>query len=218
MNRTLPVCLLALMIVQAGSLVAKPKSGRSSNDDRRVERAQSRPDLAVQFEHVAQLKIASRKSTFHLGEMITLDVAILNTSSRPVFFHDILDLRTNAKTPEGETMRIQSYGVAERVTVPSSFTRLPKDEVLLRSVQLLAGCDKRAFAQIGSSETDSLTIFRNNLFLNWGDGCLPITQPGTYTFSVEVKNDFVRVTPNVPKVKTAVGKIASNPLEIRIVK
>jgi hypothetical protein len=217
MNQTVPVCLLALMIVQAASIVGKPKAGRSSVDDKRVERAESRLDLAVQFDRVAQLKIASRKSTFHLGELITLDVAILNISSQPVFFHDILDLRTNARNPEGKPVRFQSYGVADRAIAPSSFTRVPKDEILLHSVQLLAGCDSRAFAQIRSTENDSLTIFKNDLFLNWGDACLPITQPGIYTFSVEVKNDYVLLAPRIGRIRTAVGKITSNPLEIKII-
>jgi len=80
----------------------------------------------------------------------------------------------------------------------------------------LAGCDKHAFAQVSSAEDNDLTAFKNGSFLNWGDACLPITQPDVYTFSVEINNDFV-VIPSPPrKLRTAVGRIESNSLEIKV--
>lgn len=88
----------------------------------------------------------------------------------------------------------------------------------MRSFQLLAGCDKRAFAQFASNETDDLTVFKRGLFLNWGDACLPNTQSETYTVSVQIKNDFILLTQRKEKVKTAVGTIKSNSLLFTISK
>lgn len=217
MNRKLSICLLLIM-AHVGALFSAPRASQPENNYQRVERAKARPDLAAQLDGVAELKIATRKSTFHVGEMITLDVALLNTSTQPLFFRKLSDLRIKAQTAAGEQMYIQSYGVADRVIIPDSFTLLSQNEVLLHSFQLLAGCDKRAFNQMQSANKDNLTLFKNNLFLNWGDACLTAALPGTYIFSVEAINEHVLIAPRVRKTKTAVGKLSSNQLEITIIK
>jgi hypothetical protein len=86
---------------------------------------------------------------------------------------------------------------------------------MVRSFQLLAGCDERAFAQVASNNNDDPAVFKTGSFLNWGDACLPSKQPEIYIVSVQIKNDFV-LLPRMGRVMTAVGTIKSNALEIRI--
>lgn len=210
------LCLLGLMIILGASVVAQTKRGKVGDGHSRVERSASRPDLATKLDEVAELKIASRKSVFHLGEMMTLDIALLNTSSYPLFFRKLSEVRVNAITPSAQDNMVQEYGVADRAIVPTAFVRLAPGEIIVRSFQILAGCDKRAFAQISSSEDNDRTVFNRGLFLNWGDACLPNTQPETYTVSVEMANDFVLLPSRVIKSKTAVGTIKSNSLQLTI--
>ena len=216
MIRGLVFCLLGLIIIHSGSVDSKAKPSQVGDRNKSVERAESHPNLTVKFDGVAQLKLASRKSTFHLGEMITLDIALLNASSRSLFFRKLSELQVKAVNSAGQPLMVQAYGVADRALVPGSFVRLAPGEIIVHSFQLLAGCDKRAFAQIASTKDDDLTVFKNGLFLSWGDACLPITQPDTYTFSVETKNDFVLLSPRTGNVRTAVGTIKSNSLEMII--
>jgi hypothetical protein len=216
MYRIASFSLLALMISQAPSLMGTPQVSRASNKDKRVEPAASRPDLAVPFESVAKVKLASRKSVFHLGEMITLDIAMLNAWEEPLFFKDISDLLMKAKTPAGDPVMIQTYGTVCRTTVPSSFNLVPHNEFLDRSFQLMARCDQRPFDHMRSADESSLTAFNEDWFLSWGDACLR-AQPGTYIFEVEIRNNYVLAAPRLGKIQTAVGKIKSNPLEISIV-
>ena len=216
MIRTLLICFLASIVIQSGSVPVKSQARRQPNNGQSVERADSRPDLAASFADVAKLKIVARKTNYHIGEMITLDIALLNTSSRQLFVHKLSELQFNVRNSIGKSITVQAYGVAERALVPTSFVSLPANEMILRSFQLLVGCDKRAFEQSTSAEHDSSMVFGKGLFLSWGDACLPIDQAQTLTISAEVKNAFVVSSSAKEKNKTAVGTINSNYLELRI--
>ena len=210
--RALFLCLSGLMIFQSGSVAEQGKTRNLRNVSPRVERSDIRPDLAIKFEDVAQLKIGSRKSMFHMGEMITIDIALLNTSPQPLFFRKLSDLDINATSSTGQKMAVQRYGVPERAMVPAAFVRLSPGEIVVNSFQLLVGCDKRAFTQ--TSGEDDRTIFDRGLFLNWGDACLPNPESETVMLSVKLRNNFVVLPSRSEKLRSAVGTINSNSLEI----
>jgi hypothetical protein len=216
MRAKLAVCLVGLILIQCELVVGQGKLKGMGNAKSPIDRAESRPDLATKLTDVAQLKIASRKTNFHLGEMITLDVALLNTSRRPTFFRRLSELRIKALSHDGQALTVQEYGIADRALVPARFVRVLPGEISVHSFQLLVGCDKRAFAQFASTESDDLSIFQNGSFLNWGDACLATTQPQTFTVFVEVDNEFVLVQSQAGRGRTAVGKTRSNTLEMTI--
>jgi len=214
--RSIFLSLSGLIFFQSGLVAdqAKPRKTRDSTD--RVERADSRPKLAIKFAETAQLKIGLRKSTFYIGEMVTIDIALLNTSSQPLFFHNLSEANINAINSAGRKMVVQRYGVPERALVPALFVRLSPGEMIVRSFQLLLDCDKRAFAE--SAPNDDRTVFNQGLFLNWGDACLPSPQRETYTLSVDLRNDYVLVPSRTGKLKSAVGTINSNTSEMTILR
>src|SRR4026208_687029 len=117
MTRGLFFCLSGLILIQSGTGLTDAKHRQVTDNNSRIERAELRQNLAAKFEAAAQLKIASRKTDFHQGEMITLDVALLNTSSRPLFFRKLSELRVNALNDTGQSLGIQQYGVADRALV-----------------------------------------------------------------------------------------------------
>lgn len=210
--RALFLCLSGLMIFQSGSVAEQGKTRNLRNVPPRVERSDIRPDLAIKFQDVAQLKIGSRKSMFHMGEMITIDIALLNTSPQPLFFRKLSDLDINATSSAGQKMTVQRYGVPERAMVPAAFVRLSPGEIVVNSFQLLVGCDRRAFTQ--TSGEDDRTVFDRGLFLNWGDACLPNPESETYMLSIKLRNNFVVLPSRTEKLRSAVGTINSNSLEI----
>lgn len=212
--RALYLCLSGLMIFQSGSVADQGKTRNLRNINPRVERSDLRPDLAIKFDEAAQLKIGSRKAMFHMGEMITIDIALLNTSSQPLFFPKLSELDINATSSDGQKMMVQKYGVPERAIVPASFVRLSPGEIVVNSFQLLVGCDKRAFAP--TSGADDRTVFDRGLFLNWGDACLPNPQSETYMLSVKLRNNFVLLPSRNEKLRSAVGTTNSNTLEITL--
>jgi hypothetical protein len=217
MRRLGPIICALLLMMWTVRLATEPIQAQVNGLRTQVESAKSRPDLAVELESVTQLKVASRKLTFHAGEMIGLDIALLNSSKRPVFFRRLSAPRINVQSLTGEPLRIQPYGVVERAATPSSFTLVAPNEFDTGTFQLLVGCDRRAFDQLKSTDQDGLTAFKQELFLNWGDSCLNLTRPGTYILTAEIENDYVIVSSRRGEMKTAVGKIKSNPLKITII-
>ena len=218
MNRLVHIIMSVILgIIGMVEMSGELGKAQANKDRRQVENAKSRPDLNVELENVAQLKIASRKSTFHLGELINLDIALLNSSESAIFFHKLSDPLVKVQSLSGEALKIQPYGVAERTTTPSSFMLIGKNEFDTESFELLAGCDRRAFDQAKSAHKDTLTAFNQNLFLNWGSACLSLTRPGIYVLTVEIQNSYVLNSPRQKGVKTAVGRIKSNSLKITIV-
>jgi hypothetical protein len=214
MIRTLVIFFLASIVIQSGSVPGKSQARRQTNNGQSVERADSHRHLAATFADVAKLKIVARKTNYHVGEMITVDIALLSTSSRPLLVPRLSEVRFSIRNSGGQSIAVQGYGVADRALVPSAFVRLPPNEMILRSFQLLVGCDRRAFSQAMAVEHDSATLFGRGLFLSWGDACLPIDHSITLTISAEIKNAFVVFSRE--KDKTAVGTINSNTLELRI--
>jgi hypothetical protein len=110
---------------------------------------------------------------------------------------------------------------------PQSYEYLDTDGLATGSFQLLADCDANGLTEFQQahrklqSETNTAnnhTVFERRLFVSWGDACLQLTNPGTYTITADMTNDYVISSPCEPKIKTAVGTITSEPLTITITK
>ncbi|MGH9932191.1 MAG: hypothetical protein ACREA9_23565, partial [Pyrinomonadaceae bacterium] len=78
----------ALLCVQPGA-VAQIRRCQDPSVQRGVDDVKARPKLGVEYERVATFKLASRKTTYRIGEMISLDLAILNAAKTLVFFHKL---------------------------------------------------------------------------------------------------------------------------------
>jgi len=192
----------------------------------------ARPRLGVEYSSMATFKIASRKNTYHIGEMISVDLAILSTARAPVFMHKLLvpSITLNARNDRGGgEAGIRAYTTILEGIVPQAYELLQPSEIILGSFQLLAGCNVEglsAFAQVRNKLNEEVHqnqanyqkgLFERDLFVNWGDACLALQQPGSFTITVEQTNDHVIVSPCEPGIRTAVGTIRSNPLAITII-
>lgn len=217
------LCLLLLLMASAA--VMSPHVIAQDNSSRRdVVSAESRPDLAVEWGSVAQLKIASRKLTYRVGEMISIDIAMLNLTDEPIFFRPIRHPHFRVAGDTGRFPSIMPYGVAEVGLSPSLYELIEPDDLQSEHVEVLAGCDERAYKQsaFGKAEApaadDSGRAFlESERFVTWGDACLRATRPGTYDVSVLYRNESVVTLRRGKKIKTAVGTIKSNLLSITII-
>lgn len=101
---------------------------------------------------------------------------------------------------------------------PNSYRLIQPGRLITSSVQVLVGCDERAYKRFDRSNNrkSDYQIFEENSFLNWGHACLNVKLPGTYTLSIEHENQFVIVSRSRPKMMTAVGTIRSTPLTINV--
>lgn len=229
------VAITMLLIVLAGSVTSQKLTGKSrqkGSDSSResVEDLKKRPDLGVDYARVARFKLGTRKTTYHVGEMIGIDLAIINISDTPVFFHGLNrpTLQLDARDDKGLQVSINQHTTALEATSPKSYAQIEQGHLLVASFQLLAGCtrdldtfldqkNKIIQEEFGRGEPAYFKrLFQDSLFVDWRTACLSVKIPGKYTILAQQTNDTVLISPVTPKVRTATGTIRSTPLTLTI--
>jgi hypothetical protein len=223
MFRSLVAAALLAMTIIAACPSAVKAQGRDDREDlgkESIESVKTRPELGAEYSSVARFKIASRKQTYHLGEMISLDLAMLNLSKERILFYPLSAARFYIQDEKGEELRFVPYVVTAKSIGPDGYALVEANNMVADSFSVIAGCDRRAFDKIGSAkaDVDDLSVFEANRFVNWGQACLDTLSPGTYVIWAEIQNTYVIAASDKNSPKTAVGKIRSNSLEITIVK
>ena len=221
--------LASLLICQ--SLTGQSTQRKKAQPRELIEDLKRRPDLGADYSRVAKFKLGSRKSTYHIGELISIDLAIINLSDTPVFFHDLSRplLELNARDEKGVDVLINDYTTALEATSPKAYRQIDPGHLVFASFQLVAGCTNDLYTfleemhkldieQFGRGEAAYFKgLFERDLFVNWGQACFAVKKPGKYTMTAEQSNDTVLVSPGRLKVKTAVGTLRSSPLTLTIV-
>lgn len=185
----------------------------------RAVRVSKKPELGADISKVARFKLASQKTDYRLGEMITLDAAMLNVAGTPILFPDLQQpMRLEVLDESGGKTKIIQYIDLVIVLTANYYSLLNPNEMTTASYNLLAGCDNRAFENMNDHHEapDDKAAFEQNQFVSFGRACLDITRPGTYTITSMVNNDHVLAHSGGTSHKTAVGKITSQPLTITI--
>jgi len=234
MRRTLIVFLIALIGLSSYSSLAAQSRQRGRYRGPMIRHLKERHDLrdmGVDYSKVARFKIVSRKTTYRVGELASIDIAILNVSDKPIYFYELEYpiLRLSGSDKDAKQELIHELFSELIGIVPESFRRIEPGRILNRSFYLIIGCDddsKKEFFKARNNLNQTLNdldayyrgFFDQELFVNWGDACLEAKKPGTYTITAEHRNDdMVIVAPRGPKVKTAVGHMNSNALTLTII-
>lgn len=227
----LTIVLLMLNLFDSDALANQRKRCKDVvvTPRRSVSRVEERPQLGVDYSQVAKFKLISRKKTYHLGEMISLDLALLNISGSKIFFRKLSDFNITlaVRDEKGSTVEIWSYTIDLEAVVSDSYVVVDPDSIITWTYQLISGLKendelekyieaKHSLYKEGRLNPDK-ERFNRGLFLNIGRGALDISNPGVYTITATATNDYVVVSPCEGNPKTAVGKIISAPLEITIV-
>lgn len=238
-GRSLLSVVLLLIIVAPSVSQQRRTSQRArdctfAQDLRYVKEAKDRAQLAVDYERVAKFKLASRKTTYRFGEMISVDLAILNVDSNPIFLMipSSVVVRLLAYDANGNEVRVGEYFVYQLGISAEMYELVEPHGLVTGSLNLLIGCEERdAFVKAASELADKILEsrpvsdfrlpnyekFERNLFITWGDACLRIPRPGTYSIMAEIRNEHVVGSPCEPGVRTAVGTIRSTPLKISVI-
>ena len=219
-----PLLVIALIITSAGwQRDPNKEDGQTplSQLQSRVIRVEEHPSLGAEYAQVSSFKLASRKTRYRFGEIISLDLALLNKSNMPLFFHDLFTPNIFIRGRRQKDKEVLPYLILDRVATSRSFHLALPGEMVTHSIQLLIGCDEQALKQIEAeqNDTDDRVMFDSNLFLNWGQGCLNVSHPGNYKITVSQSNQYVVLnTTAYQNAKTATGTIRSSPLNITIIK
>lgn len=86
-------------------IAATPNNGFGHPSQRKIAEARTLPHMGVEHLRVTKLKLTSRKTAYRVGEMISLDVAIMNISDDPIF----LDGLTYAEFDAHDTKKKKRY-------------------------------------------------------------------------------------------------------------
>ena len=191
---------------------------------------QERPEMGVAYSRTAALKLASRKRSYRFGEVVSLDLAMLNTGNKHAYFHKLsgptISLEAFDKT--GAEVGITPNVIALEGVVPGSYSLLNPGRILIGSIQMLIGCKVEgasAFDEARRKLDEDVrqklalydeAIFERDLFVNWGEACLRTDEPGSYDLVVKVSNSHVILAGRQIASKTAVGIIRSNKLSLTI--
>ena len=208
--------LIAFVICfnQISSLGQKVNSSKMASPPV-LERVDKRPTLGVDYSLVAKFKVVSRKTTYHIGEMIILDFALLNTSSERIFFNNLDDSRLQVSSRNSEKIDVILSAPVYKLVTPDSYVLLQPKEMLNKSYLLLAGCDEKSEVDWDENLSD-VEVFEKDRFINIGQACIKISQPGEYKIIAKQSNQFVLVSES-KDIKTAVGAIYSPELVITII-
>lgn len=164
-----------------------------------------RPSLGTSYESVAKIKVGSRKNSYRLGDFISVDVAIYNESTGPIFF---LKLDRHASIffhdSAGKLVPLNSWGIAHYSLSVESFTLISPGNFTFGNFLVVLGCNN----QQNKVSWPSLP------FVNQGIGCIDIQSRGKYRVVAEVNNNVVIA--NRQPIKTAVGNLYSEAFFIEI--
>lgn len=187
--------------------------------------------LKFENRNVLKFKLASRKEFYRLGEMATVDLALLNGASEPLFFlaPSPSTVRLIATNKSGNSITIGMFEVPLIGYTSNMIDLVNVGDISIGHLQLLIGCKSshdylRKKAQIlqetgfeNISNRDRRT-FEENAFLYLGDGCLDVSSTGKYELSAILENEgYVVSSECEPNIKTFIGEIESTPLTIQIV-
>src|ERR1043165_2440370 len=86
MKRRLAVLLVIWLVGGYSVAIGQTTRCKGVNDQWYISDTKERPKLAVDLTQVAKFKLSSRKAAYRFGELISLDMAMLNVSGEPLFF------------------------------------------------------------------------------------------------------------------------------------
>jgi hypothetical protein len=211
------VCVLTTAL--GGAVVFARQTRRHAAAPKRgwLVAAKTRPDLAVDPASVTRVKLASRKTKYRIGEMITIDLAVMNVSHKPVFICDprATDVSFNAIDAAGKQVFVGTCEEVLHAWTVDSYRRIEPGYAVFTYFYLLPGYDNHASTifqektRLGRDEERAgpanyfKTFFERDLFINLGDGYLDAKAPGTYTITAEYSNELVVIAPTNSKAKTA---------------
>jgi hypothetical protein len=178
--------------------------------------AEKSPHLTIDYSKTVRFKLASHKPTYRVGELLALDLALLNEKDDLIFTSIPASPNLYFRRQSGLDLLVTPYIITRSSITIDSFKLLKRDQWVSHSILLLIGCKNESFLA-KKDELEDRQYFEQNKFVNRGEGCIGISQLGEYTLTAELSNAYVVISPDNKTVKTTVGVIKSEPLTITVI-
>jgi hypothetical protein len=210
-NSTLQIKFFSALFVVAiaGSCWAQVESRDAQLASLRVVEASQKPQQQIDFNSIGRIKIMSRKSSYGLGELISVDVGLFNGGGQSIYFPRLeLFAQISVKNDENIDTEIFTHSIPLYFRNVRRFTLLKPGNYDVVHALYILGCSSEANNYYSPN-------IESNSFVNRGRGCIDIRRPGKYTFTALIENPFVVVGKGVVP-KTAIGSLKSEPFEITV--
>ena len=92
------------------------------------------------------MKALTRPRSYRIGDIVTIDVAVLNASERPLYVYEPRygSVTVRILDKNGRSMSISDGFVKLRAYFPEAYTLVQPGGIAVRSVRLLIGCSATA--------------------------------------------------------------------------
>lgn len=209
--------LVMLLALAANSQQTEIKTVCASNNEIRIEPSVKHQDLSVLLDTIGSVKLASRKTRFSEGEVMLLDVALLNKSNLDYIFPSVVSISLHAQDQKGNEIIVNNYSLTETTT---TYKVLKSKRIETKTFELHIGCPKSLFSTrdlLWNAKNDA-EIFEKNLFISMGDACIGVNRPGIISIFANLENRSVLVSDQHTGMKTGIGVLRSSKLQLTIIK
>jgi hypothetical protein len=216
MGKSILFLLLILLITCIWIILptnpSNAQNGDLSNEtnNKELQSANENQDLQIQYSDAVTFKTISRKNTYRIGELISVDYGMLNITNEPISILSIENW-TDIKIRDENNGVIGIGGGSPPLYAPR-YQLVKIDGYIFSRKFYVIGCQKDG---ISFQNTTEKFRFENNYFAFEGRGCINIRVPGKYFISVYARNKATSTKNR--GVKVVVGKIESVPLEINVI-
>jgi hypothetical protein len=175
----------------------------------RLEVKERRPEKAVDYGQAARFKLSTHKTKYQFGDVVNVSTAMLNKTDAPIYFYRLLHPEFRVRDEKGSEIEVEGNLLDVRYVRESDYSLLAPGYFIAQFDSLVVGC-------AGAKTANDKEAFDKNQFVNQMLPCFRANEPGKYTITAELEVHHVVTSECDPSVKTAVGKILSEPLTITI--
>lgn len=174
-------------------------------------------NFLIEYSDAVEFKTISRKKTYRIGELISVDYGMLNITDEPIRILSIdhwIDIKIR-----DENNGVVGIGGGSPPLYGISYQLVKINGYIFSRKFYVIGCQKN---DVSFQNTTEKFRFENNYFAFRGRGCIDIKVPGKYFISTyaqhsetSAKNNRNPSGKNIHKI--VVGEIESVPLEITVI-
>jgi hypothetical protein len=214
MKKTIIIAIIFGLLITPYLAQKTAESNTKTRDD-----YSSKPSsqMTINYSAAVEFKAISRKKEYRIGELISVDLAMLNKTENPLYFLDLEDFTMiSVRDIKGNSVSAGDYG-SPPLRAPS-FSLLNKGEYTSAHIFYLLTCkDIKEADSYNADNNFNVSMekeFNDNRFTFLSRGCIDIKKPGKYFITMTIYNSL---TAKDKTKKTAIGEMESTPLEITII-
>jgi hypothetical protein len=214
MHRYIQWFIISATFLTIPSMGLGQSSDQVPSDGHKIVESKTRPDLATDLGRIAQAKVFAARDRYRLDDTIVLDVGLLLTTKEPVYFPERFRFRVLIFDSRGNRI-----GLRNLLSVDSGMEfKSTAGGLFSGSSRLNVGCETPIMRELkremdGFGFAHDKVAFEKNLFRTLPEGCISVLGGESLQVAVEVLNEHVVSNATI---KTAVGTVKSNIVELRI--